>query len=103
MIGLYWFEYIVISITVRVYNLNKWSNRILMYAGVTKTIPRYMLHVIVFAVDSRDTTRISIPYQCSRTSRIQIYQNRFFVEFGLPGKSSDEKGRDRPKIKKINS
>ena len=31
-----------------------------MYAGVTKTIPRYMLHVIVFAVDSRDTTRISM-------------------------------------------
>lgn len=71
-----------------------------MYAGVTKTIPRYMLHVIVFAVDSRDTTRISIPYQCSRTSRIQIYQNPFFVEFGLPGKFSDEKGRDRPKIKR---
>ena len=53
MMGLYWFEYIVISITVRVYNLNKWSNRILMYAGVTKTIPRYMLHVIVFAVEIR--------------------------------------------------
>ena len=45
------------------------------YIDVCGGYENYMLHVIVFAVDSSDTNRISIPYQCSRTSRIEFSQN----------------------------
>ena len=46
-----------------------------------RKLPRYMLHVIVFAVDSSDTSRTSIPYQCSRTLRFQTFQNPSFDDF----------------------
>ena len=54
-----------------------------------RKLPRYMLHVIVFAVDSSDTTRTSIPYQCSRTLRFQIIQNPSFEDFanGFPAET----------------